>query len=393
MSEPLRCVHHLGRAWRSDGGVVAMVLDLVAALAEAGAQVTLLTGDARDVPASWRGGGANVPEVVEHADLGGAKKLSEAAQRVVEPVLREAEVLHLHTPWEPLNPDLAASAQRVGRPYVVTIHGMLDDWSMTNGGRLKALKKRAYLKLRGNTLMRRAASVQCTAEAEREQATRWVSGMTTAVIPCLVDARAMLELERPAPGANSANDMADESNAGRVLFLSRMHPKKRPDLVLEAAAELPTVNVVMAGPADDAYGKGLLGRAEELSVSSRVDWLGMVVDEEKRRAFAEADVFVLPTSQENFGIVLIEAMAAGLPLVTTRGADLWRELEAAGATIVEAEASAIAGAIRAVLDHPAEAAARGQRGRAWVEKELSPSTVLGRYLNWYRQVVSSASGG
>ncbi len=110
---------------------------------------------------------------------------------------------------------------------------------------------------------------------------------------------------------------------------------------------------------------------------------GVVKDATKISLYQAADVFVLPTWQENFGYVLIEALAAGTPVLTTRGADLWEELQSAGAGIVEPQPDAIAASIRSVLSDPSRAKKLGQQGRDWVFQKFGSERVLAEFEHLY----------
>jgi len=100
--------------------------------------------------------------------------------------------------------------------------------------------------------------------------------------------------------------------------------------------------------------------------------------------YQAADVFVLPTSQENFGYVLIEAMACGTPVVTTKGVDIWEELQQAGAVIVEPDANQIAIAIHPLMADRGRARQLGLQGRDWVFRRLLPERVITDYEQMYQ---------
>jgi glycosyltransferase involved in cell wall biosynthesis len=118
---------------------------------------------------------------------------------------------------------------------------------------------------------------------------------------------------------------------------------------------------------------------------------GFVTGQEKVSLYQAADVFVLPTSQENFGFVLFEALAAGTPVVTTRGADTWPELErCGGAVIVPADADAIAEVVGALLDDPERRATMGQCGREWVFGNLDGERVIEAFEQLYAEIASSS---
>jgi glycosyltransferase involved in cell wall biosynthesis len=129
--------------------------------------------------------------------------------------------------------------------------------------------------------------------------------------------------------------------AGRryLLFLSRIHPKKGCDLLVEAfvgiAAGSPDLDLVIAGPDQVGLVAELKARAEALGIGARVHFPGMLKGDVKTGAFRGADAFVLTSHQENFGIVVAEAMACGIPVLISDKVNIWREVVADGAGMVE----------------------------------------------------------
>ncbi|MGP1309157.1 MAG: glycosyltransferase [Phycisphaerales bacterium] len=378
--------HFLSRIRLEDGGVVRAVLDMCEALPRAGVGVVLLTWDDADVPEAWKRGDPGCPRCVrvEPPALPGGLYAKKQLARIAE-ALKGVDALHLHAMWAPSNDQLARLAHRMGLPYLLSIHGMLDDWSMAQ----KAPKKRAYLAMVGKKTLNRAAVVHCTAEFEKTQSSKWHTNPRSRVVPLVFD----LAPYRNLPGAEVAKRAFPALDTGRpiLLFLSRVHPKKRPDLLIEAAALLRAggvdCEVAIAGPGDDAYFEELKGVAARASMTDRVRFLGMVSGEAKVSLFEWADAFVLPTSQENFGFVLLEAFAAGTPVVTTKGVDIWPELESTGAaTIVDpVDARSLADATRAMLE--GDPAALGEKGRAWTLKEFEGEAIARRYAALYEEAV------
>jgi glycosyltransferase involved in cell wall biosynthesis len=382
----LRCVHFLGRIRLHEGGVARALLDICSCLAVRGHHVTLLTADATDVPPAWQKGDKSLPQAVTIP----VPRLIGALPIEVESTIRRAHILHLHTPWGFSNLSLARGAKRLQVPYIVSIHGTLDDWSL----RQKWLKKWLFLALFGRRFLAGAARVHCTATAELTQASRFLRPGSGIVIAYLIDLASFADM----PGAEWALHEYPELNgdAPRLLFLSRLHPKKRPDLLIEAAARLEKAGqpcqLILAGPGEDAYVAQLQQLALQRGLVRRVLFTGMVHGLTKRSLFQAADVFVLPTSQENFGIVLVEAMAAGTPVITTRGVDIWQELQSAGAVIVDQDPANIAAAIRSLIVDLPMAKQRGQQGREWVFRELNVERVIGAYERMYRDVCRAHPG-
>jgi glycosyltransferase involved in cell wall biosynthesis len=380
-----RCVHYLGRVRLQEGGVARALLDICGSLAARGHSVTLLTAEPTDVPPEWHQRAKDLPRALTIPEPGPLHALPIEA----EAAIRAAHVLHLHTPWGISNLALARCAKQWQIPYIVSIHGMLDDWSL----RQKWLKKSIFLWLAGRRFLAGAARVHCTAAAELTQAARFITAGSGVVIPYLIDLRSFVELPGPEHALNAYPELRE--TAPRLLFLSRLHPKKRPDLLIEAAAMLEKAGqacqLILAGPGEASYVAELQQLAQQRGLARRVLFTGMVHGLMKRSLFQAADVFVLPTSQENFGIVLVEAMAAGTPVVTTRGVDIWQELESAGAVIVDQDAAGVASALRSLIDDMPRARQRGQQGREWVFRELNAERVIGAYERLYDEASQERS--
>ena len=387
-TEPLRCAHYLARVWLSDGGVVRMVLNLCSALAAAGHHVNFITADAADVPADWRAGGPGVPAVIH---LPALRRLSGAAEAIaaVRTVLRGSEVLHLHTPWDWANLRLARLTRTLNLPYVVTAHGMLDDWALAH----HRLRKSLFLALAGRRFLERAACVHCTGEVEAAQSAARFPAGRAAVVPLLIDMDAYRELPGPGPARRAFPAAAAPGH--KVLFISRLVRGKGLELLIDAAALLRdrgvafTLLVAGDGPAD--YRAGLERRVAENRLGERVAFLGMVSGVEKVSLYEAADVVVLASEHENFGFIVPEAMACRTPAVTTRGVGIWPELQRAGATIVEPAAPAIADAVAALLSDPDRRRALGEQGRRWVMEALAPEKLVRQYEALYRQSIGAAA--
>ncbi|MFO0835970.1 MAG: glycosyltransferase [Phycisphaerales bacterium] len=395
---PLRILHVHRNLKLAKGGVVRFVIDLTQALAREH-EVTVVSPDVSDVPKEWehsKAGGRDsrgassapstpvTPRTPRCIEMMGPSLpmdvLSAGAIASVLPLIEWCDVAHFHGAWMPMNIQLAAQCRRLGRPYIASPHGMLDDWCMNQA----RLKKRIFHTLAGAKFFAGAARVHCTAQAELDQSSAWFPKSLGVVIPPLVDLAAYRALPGPAlwRGRHNAGD------APIVLFLSRLHPKKRPDILIEAAAMLRDRGVrasfVLAGPGDESYVASLRERARAMKVEDRVEFPGLVTGEVKLSLYQAADVFALPTSQENFGLVLAEAMACGTPVVTTRGVDIWPELESSGGAIItDAAAGAFAGAIATMLSDRAKRQAMGAAARAHVFSWLDEGSVLSRYVEMY----------
>jgi glycosyltransferase involved in cell wall biosynthesis len=378
----MKIVHYISRVRLSIGGTVRAALDMCTAMSNRGHEVVLATTDATDAARGLSSEGAR-PAVVElPSGRGALKRWGTADLAMVREVLRGADAAHIHAIWAPTNPQFARACERAGVPYVVTAHGMLDDWSMAQ----KAMKKRVFLALSGNRMLREASSTHFTASEEMRQSRPRLPRDTAVSIPLLFDAGEYETL----PGERAARakfGLEDESRP-IVLFLSRLTPGKRADLVISAARVLRDKGVdaltVIAGSGDASEEDRLRRLAESEGLRDRVRFVGAVFDAEKVSLYECASVFVLPSDHENFCFALVEAMAAGAPAVTVRTIAIWEELvESGGAVVAPPEAGAIAEAVASILTTGGRSRMMGERARRYILDEMSETRVAPRYEQMY----------
>jgi glycosyltransferase involved in cell wall biosynthesis len=132
---------------------------------------------------------------------------------------------------------------------------------------------------------------------------------------------------------------------------------------------------------------------KELGLGAAVLFAGFVKGREKVSLYQAADVFVLPSSQENFGYVVVEAMAAETPVITTRGVALWPQLEREGlAVLVEPTPEDVAREIGGLLADPDRARAMARKGRAWCLRELEPAGIIARFVEMYGRALAMRAG-
>ncbi len=224
---------------------------------------------------------------------------------------------------------LAAAIAARGRvPYVVLTHGMLDPWFKRQYP-LKHIKKYLYWPAQ-YWILRGAETVMFTSTLERDLAPQsfWPNSWKSFVVPYGTG-------EPPA-------ETGDQSEAfyrklpllrGRryVLFLSRIHEKKGCDLLIEAFARVASthtdVDLVIAGPDQVGLQSKLQSLAETLGIERRVHWPGLLTGDAKWGAMRGCDAFILPSHQENFGVVVAEALACGRPVLISNQVNIWPEIE------------------------------------------------------------------
>ncbi len=228
-------------------------------------------------------------------------------------------------------------------PYFVFTHGMLDPWFKRRYP-LKHLKKWLYWPWGEYRVLRDARGVLFTCEEERLQA-----GQS---FPLYRAREIVVSYGTPGPPAGGDPVAQREAflqafpqlrNRRFLLCLGRIHPKKGCDLLIAAFARVarshPDLDLVFAGPDPDGLRGELMAAAPDLD-PARVVWTGMIGGDMKWGAFRAAEAFVLPSHQENFGIAVVEAMACGAPVLISNKVNIWREIEAGGAGLVEPDTEA-----------------------------------------------------
>jgi len=227
-------------------------------------------------------------------------------------------------------------------PYFVFPHGMMDPW-FRQASPIKHFAKQAFWLFGEGKLLANARAVFFTSK-EEEQSARgvfWghkyrqeVVGYGTAPPPphTLDSTAAFVDL------------VPDLNGRPYLLFLSRIHPKKGCDLLIKAFAQIADrasdLQLVIAGPDEVGSAEALRGLAKSLGVGHRIHWPGMLQGGAKWGAFRGAQAFILPSHQENFGIVVAESLACGLPVLISDKVNIWREISAAGAGLVETDTQA-----------------------------------------------------
>lgn len=228
------------------------------------------------------------------------------------------------------------ACRRTGTPYFVFTHGMLDPWFKRTYP-AKHLKKWLFWPWGDYRVLRDARAVLFTCEEERLLARQsfWLYRCNEVVVNF---GTAAPPTDAAAQRAAFEQRFPETRGRDTILFLSRIHEKKGCDLVLEAfAAAAPAqdaLHLVMAGPEHAGYGAALRDLADRLGIAPRVTWTGMLTGDEKWGAYRAARAFMLPSHQENFGIVVAEALACGVPVLISDKVNIWREVAADRAGLV-----------------------------------------------------------
>ncbi len=345
------------------GGPPVKVEALAAGLAQRGHEVTVLTAD-------WgfesrAASGENAGEVKRSAfgwtrEVNGVQSIylptwfhyraatwNPAIARYCRARLESFDVVHIFGLYDLLGPAVARECRKQKIPYIVEPIGMFVPIVRN------IFLKRVYHARRGKEMFGGAAAVIATAEQEVEELAG--GGIPRSKI-VLRRNGVVVPREFPAPG-RFRSEHGIPADALLILFLGRLSEKKSPDLLLESFARLPRniggkqVWLAFAGPDESGMRERLEELARAKAVNSRVVFSGPIFGDLKWAAYRDADVFVLPSRNENFGNTAAEAAACGTPAVITENCGVATLLGGVAALVVAHETTAVAEAIKEVLNN------------------------------------------
>lgn len=260
--------------------------------------------------------------------------------------------------------------RRYGTPYLVTPRGMLDPWARERS----AWRKRAVRLWFEDAHLAGADCLRATAPMEAEHFRSFGLRNPIAIVPNGVEVPPKGPARPPQPRS-------------RLLFLSRIHPKKGLSHLLHAWAALqdkrPNWDLVIVGPDEVGQTSEMQALARRLGLK-RVEWSGPVYGAVKSELYRSADLFVLPTHAENFGLVIAEALAHGVPVITTRNAP-WQGLtDHRCGWWIQLDETLLHAAMSDATAQPREALREmGARGRAWMEREFGWDGIARQMLLVY----------
>ena len=297
--------------------------------------------------------------------------------RTLEDGCRDAGCRLIHTQdlWTPEVHLASRVARRLSLPLVMSITGTLTPWAL----RHKAAKKKLGWHLFQKRDLEGAAAIHVTSRREAADIRRLGLGNPIAVIPLAV----------PITDSGEPGERGRTGTGGprTVLYLSRIHEKKGLIHLVRAWDRLRPDGwrVVIAGQDDFGYRSVLEREIRARGLESHFTFRGFVPRLEKDRLYREADLFVLPTYSENFGLVVPEALSRSLPVITTTGTP-WEELDTRHCGWwIETGTEPLIGALRDALAlSDRERAEIGSRGRRLVEEEYSPRKLGERMPALYR---------
>lgn len=321
----MRVLHVISGLDARAGGPVVTLAGLVQGQVRAGMEVSIFSSwqEGADPAAAqeFRSCGAQVEQV------GPAKTALQwhpKLRQTVSECVGRADIVHIHGLWEEAQHQAARAAARKNIPYLIRPCGMLAPWSLAKG----TLKKQLYLALRLRRTLNRAAALHFDSEMEQELA----AGLKLQA-PGIVEPNGVRldEFSTLPPRGAFRGRYPQTGRRPLISFLGRIHPGKGVEYLLPAFARLTgDAMLVIGGPDSEGFLGKMQARAAELGIANRVIFTGALRGAQRVEMLVDSDLFCLPSEHENFGVAIIEALAAGVPAIISPEVGIHKQITRAG---------------------------------------------------------------
>jgi glycosyltransferase involved in cell wall biosynthesis len=290
----------------------------------------------------------------------------------------------IHTIWGALPIEASRILNSLQVPFVIWPHGGLDPFD---------LRKKKYIKkILGPILIRsmldKSAAIVCTARLEAERIERYGAKNKPTVLPLPINSL---------PIAGNRQKFRQKFSLGDnnfvFLFLSLLYYKKGLNLLIPAIKKVsisyPNIKLIIAGSDLGGYEKKVRAWIQKYELKDRIIMPGFLSGQDKQDAFAGSDCFVLPSMNENFGIAIVEALSAGLPVLISDNVYIWKEIiEEGGGWVCNYSIESLIDSITGILKSPSDLKNKKENSRRSAQL-FSPEKLKSSYLQFYRQIRKS----
>lgn len=376
MTRELSVFHAIAGLQVQSGGTSKAVVDLADALAQQPALQPVLVSQALQGESALPSLNPNVQRLITRTNSPNDLRLGLPLRGALRNLIMDREfcLIQNHGLWLPVNHWVSRFAHKHRIAMIAQPHGMLEPWAMNH----KAWKKRLAWNLYQRRDLESAAVLHATAEQEAESFRQLGLRPPIAIIPNGTDLPAWRDLPYP------------KGTPRKILFLSRIHQKKG---LLELVQAWQTVRpsgwkMIIAGPDEGGHQKIVEAAIQHAGLQDEFVFTGSVYGDDKEALYRSADLFVLPTFSENFGLVVAEALACGVPVITTKGAP-WQGLHThCCGWWIDIGVEPLAVALREAMNLPPDTLRdMGQRGRVYVEQNFGWPGIAQQMLSVYRWVL------
>jgi glycosyltransferase involved in cell wall biosynthesis len=367
------------------GGPAICVPAIAEGLRKLGTDVTVLTTNGRgnpglpSIPPGLRE--VNAVPVYYFGRIGPARYFF--CHGIIEYLARHLgsyDLIHIHGLWT--FPVLISSrfCQIYKKPYLITLHGQLVEWAINR----KKTKKRLYMSVfEANTIVH-SELIHFTSEFEKQSTIKRYSNLKSVVIPNPVAVEKFLCI-RPLSEEQCANRKVT------FLIVGRLHPVKGFDLLLPALARAKAasdIELLIVGPDQGGYLTDITEMVHSLSLTDNVRYLGLLRDSDLLEAYERSQVIVVPSYQENFGMVAAEGMASARPVIVSNRvgiSDIVAEQKAGW--VCDLSVPSLTNAIKYVCHNPELLNETGLNGRKAALEHFTPESISARLQKAYENIL------
>src|ERR1051325_1630180 len=368
----MRVLHVIPSVADRSGGPATAIVPMCRALMQQGIDVQLVSTGVEEA-GEYKG----VPAQLFPAELGASFKYSRPLASWLNANVRHFDLAHVHAVFNHSSAAAARACRRANVPYIIRPLGTLDPWSMTQ----KSLRKRVFWQFAGKGMMQGAAAVHYTSEAEKLATERFTGLNHGRVVPLGIETTAARS--REALGEYFPSLAHDKY----VLVLSRLHPKKALDVLIEAFRSLKFSpwRLVLAGDGPDEY----VAKLKRTAASDpRILFTGWVDGDRKNALLSCASLLALPSHQENFGLCVMEALSHSVPVLVSPDVNLAPEIVTANAGWIAAiDTDSLKAKLAEALSDDAERAKRGRAGRQLSQRYSWENTAV-RLVQLYQHILN-----
>ena len=381
----MRILHVIASVHKAGGGTSEVVPRLARAQKEHGHDVVLAVAYQGEVSDSVRAAFAAgvVYRPYPRLRFLSAFGFSPELRKALKGLVAKSDIVHIHGLWQAPVWYAAREARRQGKPYVIMPHGFLEPERL----KISKWKKKLVGLLVERRNLNHSSGLVATAASEVEGFRAYGLDRPTHVMPIGLD---FDSIDSGQHNEKLLQRLGCDIGKKHILYFSRISPIKGLDLLCEAWDKVKRADwqLVIVGPDDRGYTDEMKTLYSIHIADGSVVFHGPIYGREKFDLLKSVDAFVLPTRSENWSIAVAEAMAAGLPVVCTKGAP-WHCINEVGAGAwVDASSEGIAKGLSEVI-HASEdmRVAMGRRGRAWVESNLNWPVIAKEMIGFYDRLI------
>jgi glycosyltransferase involved in cell wall biosynthesis len=382
----MKVLHVIPSVSTRSGGPAEAIIPMCRALHESGVEVLLATTNSgveiepSDGPVSYRG----VATAFFPTQWLDSFKFSKPMSTWLNQNVRSFDVVHIHAVFNHACVAAANACRKQRVPYVIRPLGSLDPWSMKQ----KRFRKQLFWRLMGRAMLKGAAAVHYTTPAEQEAVEHSLGLNHGIVVPLGIDTTV----------SSSSSELPVQTGNPYVLVLSRLHPKKGLDVLIDAFlnviedARFEDWRLILTGDGPKDYVKLLRQKVSSRNAQELVSFTGWLEGGEKQSVLSAASLLALPSFQENFGLCVVEALANGVPVLISPAVNLAPEVHSASAGwISEVNRAALEAALREALGDKAERIKRGTAGKV-LSRSYSWDQVAEQWKGFYSTIMVNQNG-